>query len=96
VEKYLWRLKKEGYFHADTFPEKSSLWDYPTFLATMQVFRHSFNLSALSFKQIDKFIWTRGEAPVLGAETNLQEILERVSNARSDPKFDLLEVFQRE
>lgn len=41
---------------------RSDLWKYPGFVAAVSEFRNRFGLGDLSFKEIDKFLWSQGGA----------------------------------
>jgi hypothetical protein len=62
VDKYLWALKKQGNFKCEAFSDRQDLHQYPQFCAVMKAFREQFGLGSFSFKQIDEFLWSQGEA----------------------------------
>ena len=62
VDKYLWGLKKQGLFSSEKLAERGDMWSYPAFCEVMTAFRNDFGLGAFSFKEIDKFLWSQGEA----------------------------------
>lgn len=60
VDRYLWSLQKHKKF-SEGFNLRSDLCkDAVTFLKIMTDFRISYGLEAFSFKEIDKFLWLRG------------------------------------
>lgn len=83
VDKYLWGLKKQGLFHSERLSERGELWSYPAFCEVMSTFREQFGLDAFSFKEIDKFLWSQGEAiwAMADEETRVAVALE------SEPEF---------
>ena len=62
VDKYLWSLKKQGIFQTEAFSHREDLYSYPQFCLIVTVFREQFGLGQFTFKQIDKFLWSQGEA----------------------------------
>ena len=62
VDKYLWALKNEGILQTDALSKRQDLSDYPRFCLVMTAFREHFGLGSFTFKQIDKFLWSQGEA----------------------------------
>ena len=61
VDQYLWSLQKHSQF--SDFKHRSDICkDYATFLKIMADFRISYKLESFSFKEIDKFLWSRGES----------------------------------
>jgi hypothetical protein len=66
VQNYLTCLRKlhraEWDKIADGFPLSSNAWGYPEFHALMVRFRAHFDLTRISFKDLDKFLWLRGGA----------------------------------
>lgn len=68
VDKYLWLLKKQGAFDSGIFVHRQDLWNYPKFRDIMTALRDQFGLGSFSFKQIDAFLWSQGEAIWAAAE----------------------------
>lgn len=68
VDKYLWLLKKQGELDSDKFVHRQDLWNYSNFRDIMIVLRNRFGLGSFSFKQIDAFLWSQGEAIWTAAE----------------------------
>lgn len=68
VDKYLWLLKKQGEFNAGIFVHRQDLGDYPRFCEIMIALRDQFGLGSFTFKQIDAFLWSQGEAIWAAAE----------------------------
>lgn len=62
VDKYLWALKKDGLFQTEAFSQRQDLCKYPQFCLVMTAFREQFGLGSFTFKQIDKFLWSQGQA----------------------------------
>lgn len=57
VDACLWHYKKQDSFIA--FPRNG--YSYPDFVRIMIAFRDFYGLTLFSFKQLDKFLWYRGE-----------------------------------
>lgn len=74
VDKYLWGLKKQGLFHSEKLAERGDLWSYPAFCLVMTSFREEFGLEMFSFKEIDKFLWSQGEAIWALADEEAREL----------------------
>lgn len=68
VDKYLWLLKKQGEFSCEKFTSREDLRNYATFRDVMIALRDQFGLGSFSFKQIDAFLWSQGEAIWAAAE----------------------------
>lgn len=68
VDKYLWALKKQGVFETEAFSQRQDLYSYPRFCLILTAFREQFGLGSFTFKQIDKFMWSQGEAIWMIAE----------------------------
>lgn len=68
VDKYLWLLKKQGEFSCEKFTNRENLRNYATFRDLMIALRDQFGLGSFSFKQIDAFLWSQGEAIWAAAE----------------------------
>lgn len=62
VDKYLWTIKKQGLFASEGLSGHEDLHSYPQFCVVMTAFREQFGLGAFTFKQIDEFLWSQGEA----------------------------------
>ena len=62
VDKYLWALKKQGIFQTEAFSNHEDLYSYPRFCLIVTAFREQFGLGSFTFKQIDKYLWSQGEA----------------------------------
>lgn len=73
VEKYLWALKKDGLFQTEAFSQRQDLYKYPQFCLVMTAFREQFGLGSFTFKQIDKFLWSQGQAIWNVAEEEIPE-----------------------
>lgn len=54
---------------ADGFPLSSNDWGYPEFHALMPRFRGHFDLTGVSFKNLDKFLWWHGRNNSTGSST---------------------------
>lgn len=68
VDKYLWLLKKQGELDSGKLVHRQDLWNYSKFRDIMAVLRDQFGLGSFSFKQIDAFLWSQGEAIWAAAE----------------------------
>jgi len=68
VDKYLWLLKKQGEFSCEKFTSRTDLGSYSIFRDVMIALRDQFGLGSFSFKQIDAFLWSQGEAIWAAAE----------------------------
>jgi hypothetical protein len=84
VDKYLWGLKKQGLFSSEKLAERGDMWSYPAFCEVMTAFRNDFGLGAFSFKEIDKFLWSQGEAIWAMAD---EEAREAVAIEAPEPDF---------
>lgn len=73
VDKYLWALKKQGLFQSEAFSQHQDLYKYSQFCLVMTAFREQFGLGSFTFKQIDKFLWSQGEAIWIVAEEEVRE-----------------------
>jgi hypothetical protein len=73
VDKYLWSLKKQGHFKSEKLSHREDLWTYSTFREIVIAFQEEFGLSEFSFKEIDKFLWSQGEAIWAMAEEEARE-----------------------
>ena len=73
VDKYLWALKKQGIFQTEAFSHRQDLYSYPRFCLIVTAFREYFGLGEFTFKQIDKFLWSQGEAIWTIAEEEVTE-----------------------
>lgn len=60
VDRYLRRLQGEAPF-CSSFGKPDN-WDYPAFRGVMECLRGTFGLQGVSFKKIDKFLYTYGES----------------------------------
>lgn len=73
VDKYLWALKKHGLFQCAAFSQHEDLYKYPQFCLVMTAFREQFGLGSFTFKQIDNFLWSQGQAIWTVAEEEVPE-----------------------
>jgi hypothetical protein len=73
VDKYLWSLKKQGVFQSEALSQREDLRNYPQFCVVMTALREQFGLGSFTFKQIDKFLWSQGEAIWNVAEEETRE-----------------------
>ena len=73
VDKYLWALKKRGLFQTEAFSQRQDLYSYPRFCLIVTAFREQFGLGSFTFKEIDKFLWSQGEAIWTVAEEEAPE-----------------------
>ena len=87
VDKYLWLLKKLGMLHTEKLAERGALWSYPTFREVMAAFREEFGLGAFSFKEIDKYLWSQGEAIWAVAEEEAREEAVVTEGQEPEPEF---------
>jgi hypothetical protein len=58
VDDSLWAYKKKDAF-ANFY--RKDLWDYDKFLQIIKAFRSFYDLSSVSFKRLDKFLWLLGK-----------------------------------
>ncbi|HEV2133841.1 MAG TPA: hypothetical protein VGR47_06220 [Terracidiphilus sp.] len=84
VDKYLWALKKQGVFQCEALAGHQDLHEYPQFCVVMTAFREQFGLGSFTFKQIDKFLWSQGQAVWAFAE----------EEARVDARVEIVADFE--
>ena len=69
VEACLWYYKKEGGSFAAALAERGIAfprygYDYPEFVRIVNAFRDGYKLTSFTYKQLDKLLWSLGEALV--------------------------------
>lgn len=87
VDKYLWALKKQGAFQCEALAGRQDLREYPQFCVVMTAFREQFGLGSFTFKQIDEYLWSQGEAiwAVADEEARVEARVEVVADFEEPP-----------
>jgi hypothetical protein len=90
VDQYLWSLQKHSRFSADFEHRADICKDYTRFLEIMNDLKGYYELQSFTFKEIDKFLWSRDETASLTGK-GLKHYLDMVPGAPPDPGDELPE-----